>query len=347
MKLTSRVRNIISGLCVLVILAGATTIGVKYSFGAFEDGYELVAEFDAAGQGLISGSDIKVRGLNVGHVDSIRLVDGRAEVTMFFRAGQRVPLDAVFTIRPKTLFGEKFIDVELGDAATSIDDSAFFDPDAELEERRVPAENAVGGVELERVLAGLYPILQAVDPAEVATILDTLAAAGDGLGETINRSIVNGDAVLAVTAARDAETRQFLEALALLSDELSGRAPDLIAGAADLNVALPVLTENRESFTALLVQLERVSSDLADVLEGNTEFIDSVYSDGQATLDVLYDRRFEVIPLVTGLRQYVQTLAEVARIPVGDGTVMAAVKAILGGDVCGLLELLDCGAALP
>ena len=53
MTLTTRLRNIISGLCALVLLAAATTIGIKYSFGYYDPGYELVASFDSAGQGLI------------------------------------------------------------------------------------------------------------------------------------------------------------------------------------------------------------------------------------------------------------------------------------------------------
>jgi phospholipid/cholesterol/gamma-HCH transport system substrate-binding protein len=342
MKLTKRIQNIISGLCAIVVLLGVSTIGVKFSFGAYDQGYELRASFDAAGQGLSHGSDVKIRGINIGHVDSIHLVDGRAEVIMFIDAGHDIPRDADFAIRPKTLFGEKFVDIDPGPGEVG---GEMFDPGGTLDERTVANDHAVGGIELERVLSNLYPILQAIDPGELATILDTLAAAGDDLGPTINRSIVNTDQVLAVTAARDAETRQFLEALAQLTGELSVRAPDLIAGAEDLNAALPVLTQNRQSFTALLEQTERVSGQLADVLEGNTAFIDSVYTDGQRTLDTLFDHRVELIPLVTGLREYVQTLAEAGRIPVGDGTVMAAVKGLLGGQICDVFIGIPCTGA--
>lgn len=340
MRLTKRIQNIISGLCALVILFGGITVGVKFAFGYFDDGYVLRVSFDAAGQGLTHGSDVKIRGLDAGHVDSIRLVDGRAEVLLFIQQGEQIPLDATFTIRPKTLFGEKFVDVDPG---PNEDVGPYYDAGGSLDDRTVPNEHAVGGIELEAVLTNLYPILNAIDPTELATVLDTLAAAGDDLGPTINRSIVNSDQVLAVTADRDAETRQFLQALADLTDELSARAPDLVAGATDLNAALPVLTQNRESFTALLQQTERVSGQLSDLLEANTDFITSVYTDGQATLDTLHGRRTELIPLVVGLREYVQTLAEVGRIPVGDGTMMAAVKGLLGSQVCDVfIGVLSC-----
>ena len=349
MKLTTRRRNIISGLIALVLMMGATTVGVKWAFGAFDPGYTIKADFAAAGQGLVEGSDVKVRGLDVGHVQSIELRDGRAIVTMFIDGDREIPADtSTFTIRPKTLFGEKFVDVILGPDETTgpyFEDGdevpLYFEEDAQdavpeeaLRDSEGRALRSAGGFELERVLSDAFPILEAIDPGDVAVLLDELSRAGDGLGETINRSIVNGERVLDVQANRDAETRQFLEDLAALADELATRVPDLVAGAEDLNVALPVLTENPEAFNALLVQLERTSGELADLFEANTAFIESVYTDGQAVLDVLFSRRDQVIPLVIGLRQYVEVVGGAARIPVGDGTLMAAVKGLTGGELC-------------
>jgi ABC-type transporter Mla subunit MlaD len=198
---------------------------------------------------------------------------------------------------------------------------------------------SAGGFELERVLADAYPILQAIDPRDVRVVLDEMARAGEDLGPTINRSIVNGERVLDVQAAHDDDTRRFIEDLADLTEELATRAPDLVDGAEDLNVALPVLTEDPEALTALLSQLELTSAELADLFEANTAFIDSVYGDGQAILDVLYEHRSQIVPLVIGLRQYVEVVGGAARIPVGDGTVMAAVKGIIIGEPC---EFIPC-----
>ena len=365
MQLTVRRRNVISGLCALVLLFGVTTIGVKWAFGEFDDGYRVQADFAAAGQGLVEGSDVKVRGLDVGHVEAIELRDGRALVTMFIDDGFDIPSrSSSFTIRPKTLFGEKFVDVAPGPEETSGPYLAdgdevprFFDegqpmPEDVLRDDEGRALRSAGGFELERVLADAYPILEAIDPSDLRIVLDELATGGRGLGETINRSIVNGQRVLDVQASRDAEMRQFLEDLAALSGELAVRAPDVVAGSEDLNVALPALTDDPVAFNRLLVELERTSGAVADLLEDNRAFIDSVYTDGQAVLDVLYSRRDQVVPLVIGIRQYVEVVGGVARIPVGDGTVMGAVKGIIVAEPSGLLPCdtgVDAGraAALP
>lgn len=359
MKLTPRLRNIISGLCALVLLSSATTIGIKYSFGYYDDGIRLIATFDTAGQGLIEDSDIKMRGLNVGHVQSIDLVDGHARIVMFIDAGTDIPRSTVAVIRPKTLFGEKFIDLvpgrlegseeaaDLYAGGDEVDDCTPLDVTAALGGDSDEATGCtIGAVELERVLSDLYPILQAVDPQSLTTILDELATGADGTGELVNRTLVNGAALLDVQADNNANTAQFLEDLALLTDELADRAPDLIGGAQDLNVALPVLTENADSFNALLVQLERLSTEASDLLEGNTAFIDAVYTDGQRTLDTLFANRDQLIPLVVGLGSYLDILGSLGHIPVGDGSYMAAVKGILGGQLCVVPTLCDLGLDL-
>src|SRR5205823_9830577 len=130
-----------------------------------------------------------------------------------------------------------------------------------------------GGFELERVLSDAYPILQAIKPEEVTTLLDTFAKSGQGLGPEINRQIVAFQQISDINVAHDADTRQFLDDLAKLSDELANRAPDLVQAAKDLNVALPVLNAHAGDLAAFLDQASALSSNVADVLEANRPFL--------------------------------------------------------------------------
>ena len=313
---TDRNRFMISGGIGLVILIALVTIGIKSSFGAFDGGYHVTGSFAAAGQGLLEGSDVKVRGVNVGEVDQIELVDNRAVITLRIEDRHRIPETVQAVIRPKTLFGEKFVDLTLGDDELS---GPYLEDGGTI-------EDTLGGFELERVLAEAYPVIESIDPAELAVILDELATAGEGLGENINRSIVNGAVLARLQASNDAEVRQFLGDLALLSEELDRLAPDLIAGAEDLNVALPTLNERGDQLNAALTEIAGLSSDVADLLENNREFTENALTNGSKTLQILFDRRSQIQPLLLGIQRYTQTLAEAIRIEVGDGTLMAAVK---------------------
>src|SRR5207244_9525100 len=139
--------------------------------------------------------------------------------TMEIKSGERIPTDASATIRPKTLFGEKFVDVDPGKQEAT-------GPYLKGGDR---IRHTLGGFELEEVLAEAYPILKAVDPAELATVLDTLAAGAQGEGPAINVQIQDYAKVLAVNAKHDADTRQFLDDLAKLSGELANRPGDVVA----------------------------------------------------------------------------------------------------------------------
>ena len=338
MELTIRNRNIITGLIALVLLSGTVVIGVKASFGEFDNVYVLKASFANAGQGLQKGSDVKIRGVNVGKVRSVSLVDGRAMVTMEISHSTKIPTTATATVRPKTLFGEKFVDVALGDGEVS---GPYYSHNGDLLDRcdksKQPSQScAVGGFELEQVLGDAYPLLSKIDPGELFTVIDTFAQSGKGLGPAINRQIVNGQKVLDVMAAHDADIRQLLTDLATFADQLGVRAQDLVSAANDLNVALPTLNSRSGALTTLLQQTARFSNDVADLLLNNKDFIDKSFGGGQQVLDTIYDRRNDLVPLIVGLREYLQTLTEAIRIPVGDGTLMAAVKSLSASDSCAI-----------
>ncbi len=196
------------------------------------------------------------------------------------------------------------------------------------------------------MLADTYPLLQAIDPAELTTVLDELATGGDGLGEEINRTLVNGEELSKVFADNAANTEQFLGDLAELSEELADQAETALAVADAANVALPTLNENEDDLVDLLQQAGRLSNDVADLLEANRPFVRASFVEGSRTIQLLYDQRHQVIPLVIGLRQYMETLSSAVRIDVGDGTLMAAVKGLIGTQVCDVLPCAGGGAAI-
>jgi phospholipid/cholesterol/gamma-HCH transport system substrate-binding protein len=258
---------------------------------------------------------------------------------MDINSGNQIPLTATATVRAKTLFGEKFVDIVPGAGEST---GPFYSKKGELLDRcnkdEQPSKTCTtGGFELEEVLGDAYPLLKAINPGDLMTVIHTLADAGNGLGPNINRQIVNGQKLLDVNAAHDADTRQFLADLAKLAQQLGVRADDLVATADNLNIALPVLNARSDELNSLLSQTARLSNDVADLLRNNKSFIDSSFAGGQQVLDMLFDHQNDIVPLVIGLREYVQVLTTITRIPVGDGTLMAAVKSVTDNPGCAII----------
>lgn len=311
-----------SGAIAVVFTAAAVLFGVKFSNGDLKPVYSLYATFTAAGQGLGVRSDVKVHGVNIGAVKRVTLRNGRALVKMEIQRGQKVPVGCSAIIRPKTLFGEKFVDIDPGPHEAT---GPFLKGGQTI-------TNTLGGFELERVLSDAYPILNAIKPEDLTVILDTLAKGGQGEGPAVNRTLDNFRKVADVQAAHDADTQQFLDDLAKLSQTLADHAGDVVGAASSLNSALPAVNQRGDEVTSVLQQLSRLSNDVADVLDANRPFQDKAVLEGGQSLALLAGRSNEIGPLLTGLRQYFQVQAIVGWIPMGDGTTLAAVKDIVGGD---------------
>ena len=311
--------RIAAGLVAMLFMASTAYFGVKVAVGALEPRYQLEASFASAGQGLQSLSDVKIHGVTIGRVKKVRLRDGRALVRLDIDKGELVPVASTATIRPKTLFGEKFVDIDPGPTETT---GPFL-----ADEGRI--DKTVGGFELEKVLTRLYPILKVVKPEELAVILDTLAEGGRGQGEAVNRQIGNFAALADIQARHDLDVRRFLGDLADLSGELADRADDVVAAARDLNVALSPLNERGDELAAILDQTARLTGDLADVLNANESFQRKAVTEGGKTIQTVYDRRAQLPGLVLGLRQFFEALASVGHIDY-NGTKLAGIKFITG-----------------
>jgi phospholipid/cholesterol/gamma-HCH transport system substrate-binding protein len=316
-----RATRMLAGAIVLVLASSLTVFGVRFANGALKPRYQVVASFESAGQGLLSKSDVKIRGVNIGSVKTVELREGRAFVRMDIDDDERVPVASTATIRPKTLFGEKFVDIDPGPTETT---GPFLRDEQAITQ-------TTGGFELEKVLSEAYPIVQAIDPDELASILKELAAAGDDLGPTVNRTIVNFRKVADQQNARTAELARFLDDLALLAETLETTSPVLVDTARDANVALPELNARGPQLAIALDQAARLSADVADLLEANRPFLDKSIVQGGKTVQLLFDERGQIPGLVRGLRYFFEVLGSVGRIELGDGTNLAAVKGILGG----------------
>jgi phospholipid/cholesterol/gamma-HCH transport system substrate-binding protein len=334
--LTERTKRVLEGMVAILLFMSAVVLGAKLSVGATKPVYHVSGTFSAAGQGLLSGSDVKIHGVNVGKVSTIKLVGGRALVRLTIDKAQKIPVDAKAIIRPKTLFGEKFVDVEPGmDEATG----PFLKDGGTI-------KDTLGGFEFERVLSDAYPILKSFKPEELGTIISTLARGGEGTGPNVNHSIQNLASIATAQAGNVKETQQFIDDLAALSGTLADKADATAQGIHDAHVALPVLNARSEEFTQALGSLSRLSGDLADVLENNKPLLHKLATEGGKPLDVLDAQLGQLPKVVLGLRQFFETLAESGiGIPYGDGT-LAKIKIIIGGNSC-QPAVSDCSTDLP
>jgi ABC-type transporter Mla subunit MlaD len=96
------------GLVAAVLSAAVGVVLLAYGRGDFDDTYELRGVFPSSSQGMFTdgGTEVKMRGVNIGTVRGIELLpDGQVEVRFSIREGVGVPRTARARIEPLSVFG--------------------------------------------------------------------------------------------------------------------------------------------------------------------------------------------------------------------------------------------------
>lgn len=287
------------------------TTSVRWAYGAYDDGYQLVGTFEHAGQGLIPGSDVKYRGVNVGEVDSIRLVDRQAEIRFTIDPSFKVPEGAEIVVRPKTIFGEKFLDLTFPDGSGG----PYLGEGDEV-------VRTGAATEVEDLFAAAQPLLEAIDEQELADLLASMARTADGLGDDIARGWESGAATTAIlNDSLDAQMRA-LRSAADFQDAIRTVGNDFNTISANNNLALPEFNRARADFERALEALQGFGDHFADLIQGIRPDLDRILTSGDNVMRVLISREDDIADVIDGLANYVAAFGgglSAERLPDGSG----------------------------
>src|SRR4051794_14771108 len=75
-----RLRSLLVGPVVVAAVIALVALGIKASYGGFSHTYDLTVDMSRAGQNLLVGSDVRERGVVIGHVTAIRLAGRHAQL---------------------------------------------------------------------------------------------------------------------------------------------------------------------------------------------------------------------------------------------------------------------------
>jgi phospholipid/cholesterol/gamma-HCH transport system substrate-binding protein len=277
---------------------------------------------------------VKVRGVNVGSVESITLDDaGHALITMTIDDGVEIARTAQISIEPLSIFGPKFLNVVQGEGENG--DDAFAAGET--------ITDTIEAVEFTLVLGDASDLLEAIEPADVATVISTLAEGMGGLGDEFGETIDDLDVLVGIAAEHLPQTRQFLTDLALVSQTLADHSDELLATGRSLHEFLPVVNEHSDDIGALLDDVSQLSNTLGAILDTNADVVDSTLVGLAEVADLLHRRQGDVIDLVNTLDIFFGTLADIIRIPNQPTSPLAgALIGALPEDLCQIFPALPC-----
>jgi len=168
----------------LVVLSGYLTYAVFTK--KFSEYDEVTLQTSKIGLQLPKRADVKIRGVIVGEVLEMEATDDGAVLTLGIYPDETdtIPADVTGSIVPKTLFGEKYVSlIPTGGTSEPIQAGA------NLERTQVATE-------VEEVLSDLYPLLRAVQPAQLNMTLNALATALEGRGDQLGDNLETVDSYL-------------------------------------------------------------------------------------------------------------------------------------------------------
>lgn len=281
----------LAGLVFLAVLAGLLSLSVAAYRQVFTEVTLVTLDTDHTGAQLQPQSDVKLRGILVGTVRDISTYnvparDGqqpetraRLKLALEPAKAKLVPVGASALLLPKTLFGERYVALQVPNDL----DAAKARP-VRSGDTLAAARNAI---EIERVLNDLYPVLLALHPEDLKSTLTALATALQGRGKQLGDNL----------AAFNRYLLQFNPKVPTLADDLGklgqvaalydDAAPDLLASLNSMQTTSRTITSRPQALDQLLTAATSTSNEFDAFLNADGDYLIQLASSSSKILAVL------------------------------------------------------------
>ncbi|HEX6682955.1 MAG TPA: MCE family protein [Candidatus Limnocylindrales bacterium] len=268
-------RHRILGAGFVVLLTALLTLSVLVYRKAFTDVDMVTLHADHTGMQLSRGAEVKLRGVIVGEVRSIRADGQKAILELALDPVQRklIPADVSARLLPKTLFGERYVALQGGNEGPPIQDGAVIEQD-----------RTTAAIELERVLDNALPLLQAIKPDKLAAVLGALAYGLEGRGARLGQDLVDLNAYLGELNERMPVIAEDVRHLVEVLDIYDAAAPDLLALLRDATVTMTTVARQRAELANFLNHTTGLAQEAADFVD---RYDDRIIQVGRVSRPVL------------------------------------------------------------
>ncbi len=251
-----------------VVFVALLLLGVWTSYGVFTKKFssydEVTLQTSKIGLQLPSRADVKIRGVIVGEVLGFDTTPDGANVTLGIYPDKldSIPSDVTGEILPKTLFGEKYVSLAVpeNDSAPPIKQGATI-PRTEV------------SIEVEKVLADLYPLLRTVQPADLNVTLNAMATALEGRGQEIGENLVTVDNYLKRLNPQIPQIVQDLRLTAKVSNVYADALPQIAQILRDTIKTTGTLKGREAKLKALFNDVSAFADTSRDFLKDNGDNI--------------------------------------------------------------------------
>ena len=264
------------GVFALVTVVLTALIGAQIAKIQLGDRYSLTAHFDDV-TGLSKGDDVKLAGVKIGQVSSVRVDDnGRAEVSLSIEDDVRVPTDSEAAIRWRNLLGQRVVYLEPGEGEQMLDSGD--------EIRRTKSVVDIGAL-----INELGGVVSAVDPAQLNSLMTAISGALDGNEARVGQLLESAGSLLQVLAERSETIGNLIEDFDTVSAALASRDQQIRVMVENLAVLTETFADNEGLMDSTLTELAQYSSGLDQVLTTNDQDLRNIIQSLSQVTDTVRD----------------------------------------------------------
>lgn len=251
----------LAGLGTVVVLALIFALAVGLFRGSFTKTVPLTVVSPRAGLVMNPDAKVKMRGVQVGSVDSIESrADGTAVLHLAMDPAQltKIPSNVQVDIASSTVFGAKFVQLE-----------APADPSSKPIQQGAVLQGDHVTVEINTVFQQLNQVLTKIDPAKLNETLGAIAKAFDGRGEKLGQTLSDFNSFLGKIEPSLPKLEQTIEKMPPVFTAYGDAAPDLtttIENTTKLSNSIVSEQGNLDAFLLSAIGLADVGD---EVLGGN------------------------------------------------------------------------------
>jgi phospholipid/cholesterol/gamma-HCH transport system substrate-binding protein len=282
------------GLVFIAVLALLLSLAVAVYQQAFTPVVRVTLEADSLGNQLDPRADVKLRGLLVGEVREVH-ADGRKarlDIALKPEYVASIPSDVRARLLPKTLFGEKYVDL-VAPARSSARPIRAGDV--------ITQDRTRVGIEVQQLMNDLLPLLRAVQPGKLNATLSAFATALEGRGERIGDNLTRLEAYLRRLNPHLPSLTEDIARFAEVAEIYGDAAPDLMAILRNTVTTSRTMVEEKDRLAAALTTTATVAGTAQDFLDANGDRLITLGRVSRPTLELFARYSPEYPCLLAGL----------------------------------------------
>ncbi|MFD7529968.1 MULTISPECIES: MCE family protein [unclassified Streptomyces] len=255
---------------ILVTVLATTVLALSIANTSVGDTTTYRARFTDA-TGLVVGDSVRIAGVKVGQVESIRVADKRlAEVGFAVRKGRKLPASVTASIKYLNMVGQRYIDLDQGAGPVGRSFAAG---------ATIPVSRTTPALDLTQLFNGFQPLFEGLSPPDVNQLAGSIVQVLQGEGGTVDSILSHVGSLTGTVAAKDKVIGEVIK---------------------NLNTVLKTVNDREAGFDDLVVTLQKLVTGFAGDRKPLGQAVTAMGALTTVTADLLDDGR---APLKSDIKQ--------------------------------------------